>query len=147
MRARRHTGGPLRARGFSLIEVLAAFVILALVAAALFQLFSAALANAGASEEWSRAVLVAESRLAAAANVQPLVEATDQGSDDDGRIQWQTRTTLWEPAGVDAELSKVSEAMPTRLYRIEVDVRFPGLATGERRFSLATLRMAGKPLP
>ena len=66
-------------RGFSLIEVLAAFVILALVATALFQLFSGALLNASAADEWSRASLVAESRLAAAAGAVPLVETTDRG--------------------------------------------------------------------
>ena len=54
-------------RGFSLIEVLAAFVILALVATALFRLFSASLNNASASEEWSRALQVAESQLEVAA--------------------------------------------------------------------------------
>ena len=51
-----------RTRGFSLLEVLVAFVILALVATALFRLFSGALNNASAAEEWSRALLVAESR-------------------------------------------------------------------------------------
>ena len=53
-----------RARGFSLLEVLVAFVILAAVATALFRLFSGALANASAADEYSRAMLVAESALA-----------------------------------------------------------------------------------
>ena len=48
-----------RQSGFSLIEVLVAFVILALVATALFNLFSSSLNNASAAEEWSRAVQVA----------------------------------------------------------------------------------------
>jgi len=142
----RRRGGAKRSRGFSLIEVLAAFVILAVLATTLFRLFSAALANAGASEEWSRAVLVAQSRLAAAASVQPLVEANDEGSDDDGRIRWRTRTSAWEPPDADPELAKISDAMTTRLFRIEVDVRFPGFAGGERSFSLATVRMAAKTL-
>jgi general secretion pathway protein I len=146
MAGRRCPGGAKRSRGFSLIEVLAAFVILALVATTLFQLFSAALANAGASEEWSRAVLVAQSRLAAAASVYPLAEASDEGSDDDGRIRWRTRTAPWEPPDVDPEVAKVSTAMNTQLFRIEVDVRFPGFGGGERTFSLATVRMAGKTL-
>ncbi|HVE48752.1 MAG TPA: type II secretion system protein [Casimicrobiaceae bacterium] len=136
-----------RQRGFSLLEVLAAFVILALIATALFQLFSGALANAGASSEWSRAILVAESRLAAAANAVPLVETTDQGTDDDGRIRWQSRTSVWEPTDVEPELLKISEAMTTRLYRVEVDVRFPGLAGSDRSLTLSTLRLAAKGLP
>ena len=132
------------ARGFSLIEVLAAFVILALVATVLFQLFSGALQNASASDEWSRAVLIAQSRLAAAANAQPLVEATERGDDDDGRVKWETRVRAWEPPDVDPELARVSEGMLTRLYRVEVDVRFPGLAATERRFTLSTVKVAAK---
>jgi general secretion pathway protein I len=136
-----------RARGFSLIEVLAAFVILALVATALFQLFSGALQNASAAEDWSRAVLVAESRLAAAANTLPLLEATERGDDDAGRIRWESRVRAWEPPGVDPELARISEGMTTRLYRVEVDVRFPGLAGRERALSLATVRLAAKDPP
>jgi general secretion pathway protein I len=126
--------------------VLAAFVILAVMASTLFQLFSSALANAGASADWSRAVLVAESRLAAAASTFPLVEATDEGSDDDGRIRWQTRVVAWEPPSEDPELGKLLDTMATRLYRVEVAVRFPGFAGGERSIVLATMRMAGKAL-
>ena len=51
-----------RNSGFSLLEVLAAFVILALVATALFRLFSGSLQNASAAEDWSRALLIAESQ-------------------------------------------------------------------------------------
>jgi general secretion pathway protein I len=145
MRTQRRHAVRARSRGFSLIEVLAAFVILALIATALFQLFSAALANAAASEEWSRAILVAESRLAAAASAYPLVETTDQGTDGDGRIRWQTRTAVWEPPA-DPELAKLSDAMTTRLFRIEVDVHFPGASGRDRSFSLATLRMAQRTL-
>ena len=131
-------------RGFSLIEVLAAFVILALVATALFQLFSGALTNVSAAEEFSRAMLVAESRLAAAAGALPLVEAAERGDADDGRIRWETRVRAWEPPEVPPELARVSEGMTTRLYRVEVDVRFPGLAGRERTLSLATVKLAAK---
>lgn len=131
-----------RSRGFSLLEVLVAFVILALVATALFGLFSGALGNASASEDWSRAMLFAESRLAAAANPQTLQAAVERGSDDEGRVKWETRVTAWEAPGVDPELARLSETMATGLYRIEVDVSFPGVAGGERKFSLATVKLA-----
>ena len=50
--------------------MLVAFVILAVVATALCRLFSGALANVSAADEYSRAVLVAESALASAAIAQ-----------------------------------------------------------------------------
>jgi general secretion pathway protein I len=136
-----------RAAGFSLLEVLAAFVILSLFATSLFGLFSGALGNASAAEDWSRALLVAQSRLAAAASVQPLAEAADAGTEDEGRIRWETRVAPWNPPEVDPELARISEGMTTRLYRVEVDVRFPGIAGGERSIALATVRLAGKDLP
>jgi general secretion pathway protein I len=136
-----------RVDGFSLLEVLAAFVILALVATSLFQLFSGALGNAAAAEAYSRALLIAESRLAAAAGARPLVEVVERGDDDEGRIHWEARVKPWEPPNVDPELARVSEGMMTRLYRIEVDVRFPGIAGGERTLSLATVKLAAKDPP
>ena len=135
---------PYPDRGFSLLEVLAAFVILALVVTALFELFSGALTNAAAADEYSRAMLVAESRLAAAASALPLVESAERGDADDGRLQWESRVKAWEPPDVVPELAKLSDVMLTRLYRVEVDVRFPGPAGRERALSLATLKLAAK---
>src|SRR4030095_5653321 len=85
--------------GFSLLEVLVAFVILALVGTALFRLFSGALGNASAADDMSRAVLVAESVLAETASAQPLREATTQGTADDGRIEWTTHGGRYRAAG------------------------------------------------
>lgn len=50
-------------RGFTLLEILVAFAMLALVGSALLQLFQGGLTNLAAGEEYSRAALLAESRL------------------------------------------------------------------------------------
>lgn len=142
-----------RRRGFSLLEVLAAFVILALVATALFQMFSGALTNAAAADDWSRAVLFAESRLSLAANAEPLVES-DDGGNEEGGLRWESRVRALEtppPEIIESEMAPAEgepgalvDNRPTRLYRIEVDVHFPGLAGKERAFSLATVRLAAR---
>ena len=132
-------------RGFSLLEVLVAFVILSLVAVALFRLFSAALNNASAADDYSRAVLVAESALATAAAAQPLREATQSGAVDDGRIEWATRVEPYSPPGGGTlELAAVTETMPTRLYRVSAEVTFAGPAGGKRTFALATVRVGAR---
>src|ERR1700687_3257274 len=77
-------------RGFSLLEVLAAFVLLALVGTALLRLFSGALGNATLADEYSRATLYAESRLAAVSVEAPLKESTLQGNSDGGGYAWTT---------------------------------------------------------
>ena len=134
-------------RGFSLLEVLVAFVILSLVATALFRLFSGALANAAAASDWSRAMLVAETELTVAANAQPLREASDQGNDADGRIRWQTKVAPYDPPNTPDDIARASETMPMRLYRVSVDVRFPGDTGGERTISLSTLKIAQRNPP
>ena len=129
-------------RGFSLLEVLAAFVILSLVATALFQLFGGALNNAGVAEDASRAVLVAQSRLDAA-RLDPKAGSTS-GTEDDGRIAWSTRVEPWTAADQAADLATASQAMPTELQRIVVEVRFPGAGGRERTLELATLRVTAR---
>ena len=124
--------------------MLVAFVILALVATALFRLFSGALNNASAADDYSRAVLVAESVLAEAASTQPLREATQQGTLDDGRIEWASRIAPYVAPGTGADAERASDAMPTRLYRVSVDVTFPAPAGGKRTLALATTRIGAK---
>jgi general secretion pathway protein I len=128
-------------RGFSLIEVLAAFVILALVVTALFRSFSASMTNASAAEEYSRAMLVAESQLEAAAAAQPLREASERGTDATSRVEWETRVVPYDIPNVDPELEKASETLAMRLYRVTVDAKFAGADGRVRTVSLATVRM------
>ena len=127
--------------GFSLLEVLVAFVILSLVATALFRLFSGALVNASAADDYTHAVLVAESALTEAAAAVPLVETSNSGSADDGRISWTTRVTTYNAPGITPDIERVAEAMPMRLYRITADVTFAAPSGGTRTFVLATLRL------
>lgn len=128
-------------RGFSLIEVLVAFVIMALVATALFRLFSSSLNNAAAAEEYSRALLVAESQLEAAASAQPLREGSERGTDNAGRMQWESRVANYVVPDLDPDLDRASEALAMRLFRITVDVKYIGGDGHERTLTLATVRM------
>ena len=145
MQATRHDPKPIhRARGFSLLEVLVAFVILALVGTALFRLFSGALNNASAADDYSRAVLVAESVLAEAASARPLRESTQQGTVDDGRIEWTTRIAPYAPPGVNPDTERGSDSLPLRLYRVSAEVAFPSMSGGKRTLVLATTRISAK---
>ena len=139
-RSRRRTK---HAAGFSLLEVLVAFVILALVATALFRLFSGALVNAGAADDYSRAALVAQSALDEA-SLPPLREGTKDGAADDGRVTWVAHVTPYKPPDVSPDLEAASDALPLRLWRIVVDVTFSGPNGVPRTFTLATTRLGAK---
>jgi len=134
-------GAGRRTSGFSLLEVLVAFIIVALVVTALFRLFGGALGNASAADEYTRALLVAQSRLALAASAQPLRESTDAGSEADSSIEWRTSVTPYVPPDGDPDVERASETMATRLFRVTVDVSFPGLAGKSRTLTLSTLKV------
>jgi general secretion pathway protein I len=70
-------------RGFSLLEVLVAFTILAMLLGALFQVFSGGLRAARSGDQYTRATIIAQSRLAALGVEQPLREGVSSGTDDD----------------------------------------------------------------
>jgi len=129
-------------RGFSLLEVLVAFVILSLVATAIFRLFSGALGNASAAEEYSRAVLVAQSVLEEAAV--DLHERTQSGTAADGQVQWTVEVAPYEVAGLDPDVLRASAVLPIRMYRIVSRVRFPAPMGGERTITLSTLRIGAR---
>jgi len=133
-----------RAAGFSLLEVLVAFVILALVGTALFRLFGASLTNAGAADDYSRAAAFAESRLAMAEAGAPLHESTDQGTSDDGRYAWSTKVESYVPPGTTSDQQRLDQMLPVQLWHISVTVNWPGERGAARSFTLSTVRMAMK---
>ena len=130
--------------GFSLLEVLVAFVIVSLVATALFRLFGGALNNASAASDWSRALLVAETRLASAASALPLREGSDQGTEKDTALRWQTKVEPYATPDTPPELERASETTPTRVYRVTAEVRLPSDTGRDRVISLTTLRLAAR---
>ena len=135
---------PASAAGFSLLEVLVAFVILALVGTALFQLFGGALNNASAADEYSRAALFAESRLTAAAAETPLREGGDQGVSEDGKYAWATRIEPYVAPKTTADEDRLGQLAAVRLWRISVTVSWPGTLGNQRSVSLASVRLASK---
>jgi general secretion pathway protein I len=142
----RARGSPAASRGFSLLEVLAAFVVLALVGTALFRIFSGALGNASLSDEYSRATLYAESRLASPGVETRLREGAQQGTSDDGKYAWTARVEPYRTPGSTPDLDASVELMPVRLWRIAVTVSWPGVGGNDRSITLASVRLAPKEL-
>lgn len=143
------SGAVTRSRqgGFSLLEVLVAFVILALVGTTLFRLFGASLNNAGAADQYSRAAIYAESRLTLAAAGYPLKEANDQGTSDDGRYAWSSRVEPYVAPGTTDDQTRLAQLLPMQLWRLSVTVSWPGDRGNQRSITLSTVRMAMKLQP
>lgn len=124
--------------GFSLLEVLVAFVILALTMSVMMRIFSGGLRNAVLAEDYSRAVLLAESRLAEL-SVQP-VEG-EAGGEFDAKYRWRSSIHPW----VDDADAAGAQPLPVRLMAIEVSVAWADEGGKSREVGLGTLQLAPAP--
>ena len=70
---------PRPARGFTLLEVLVAFVVLAAGAGILYRTFSTGLTNVSTVSGYSEAIAIAEAKLGALGIEHPLVEGEESG--------------------------------------------------------------------
>ena len=119
-------------KGFTLIEVLVALVVLATTVVAVLQLFGGGLRLARAAGDHTEAALLASAKLADL-EPGPLAEGSTEGTD--GPYRWTRRVTL-DPALLPVP-PDTPEAMLIRLARVSVEVQW-----GQgRRFELATLRV------
>lgn len=132
--------GADRARGFTLIEVLVAFAILALALGVLLQVFSGGLENARVSEAYTTAALLAESKLAAVGAEEPLAEGQSEGRFDD-RFRWRVDVRPYEEGRSGAA---DPDAWPVSAFEVAVTVSWDQ-GDEERSVSLSTLRLAAKP--
>lgn len=124
-------------QGFSLLEVLVAFVILSMALGVLLRAFSGGMNNVLAAERYNRALLLAESKLAAVGTELPLEEGLSMGKDESGqdwRIQIQVHF-------VDGQLQDIS-GRQSDLYRVDVSVRFGEGDAPRRQIHLTTLKLA-----
>lgn len=122
-----------RQSGFSLLEVLVAFAILSMSLGVLYQAFSNSLRNVGASGDYSRAMIIAEARLAEAMAEVPISEGGDHGEVDE-RYKWEVTVQRYEYA----EEEFASRFTP---YQIQVMVSWrDGKHT--REYQLSTLRLS-----
>ncbi len=129
----------LRSAGFTLLEVMVAFVIAALALALVFDGALAGLRGSGESAREIQALTLARSRLAAADLTGAIEPGLREGSDPDG-FHWSRSIvplTTTQAGGVDT-------ARPLVLYDVRVTVRWPGPFGRTRAVSLET-RRAGQP--
>ena len=130
-------------RGFTLIEVVVAFVLLALVLSVSFEIFSTGMARASDLDDRARALVVAQSRLAATGAEEALKEGVASGESEDRRFQWTTTVRRADDASLSTDGSVPQSAYA--LYRIDVHVAWRGADAREHAMDLSTLSAAAKP--
>ena len=137
---------PVSARqtGFTLLEVLAAFVVFAVALAALMQVFTGGLRDAQLADEYARAVIMAQSRLAAFTAADSLQETTVSGTQ--GGFGWTVSSVAYDERLEDpaADLGRELN-LRVRLLRVESKVAWRAADGRDRDVNLATLVLGTKP--
>lgn len=124
-----------RAGGFTLLEILIAFSILAVALVALLQAFSQGLSGLRVAEERATAVMLARSKLAEVGESIPLEELEENGEFVNG-FEWRLAITSRE----DTQSSLDDDTL-IRLYDVSVVVERGELALAEVR----SMRVGGMP--
>jgi len=129
-----------RQRGFTLLEVVVAFVVLSLILTSVFQVFSAGLGRAGDLDDYSRALVVAQSKLAAAGIEEQVKEGETSGETPDRRYRWGLAVQKAPQAKEDGTATQGA----FDLYRVEVRVAWNSADGRERSLAMATLMLGPK---
>ena len=127
-----------RQRGFTLLEVLVAFAVLAVALGVAFEIFATGLRGARSADALTRAVLIAESRLARVGVETELTPGESEGETDDG-TRWRIEIHD-QPAEYSDDERVVTPSLPV-LLDIIVTVSW-GDAAGRQSFVLRTSRLA-----
>lgn len=165
--------GPQRVRGFSLIEMVAAFLIFAIGVGVLMQILASSMHNTRRSADYTQAALWAESMLDTVGVGQPVEEGSSDGRFDDD-YAWQLDIRKIDPQAIEppppagslideanadgnpqrqgqapissgAGNSGALEVSPVDLYRVDLTVLWGGSGR-QRQAHFSTLRAANPDL-
>jgi len=128
-------------RGFSLLEILIAFSILALSLGILLKIFSAGVNTAVVAEDYTAAVQIAES-LMAKTGVETPLQANQASGLENEKYHWLVEVSPFEfnPENVDPT------ALTAVLFKVKVTVSWGDDNVNDRQIELTTLKLINKTL-
>ena len=128
-----------RQAGFTLIEVVVAFVLLSLVLMTSFEIFTGGMRRASDLEDYSRALLIAQSRLSVAGTEEQFKEGEAQGESEDHRYRWTMVIRRTDEGAPPPGQGQPTANNPYQLYRVDVNVSWAGGDSRDRSLTLSTL--------
>ena len=128
-------------QGFSLLEILIAFSILALSLGILLKIFSAGVNTAVVAEDYTAAVQIAESLMAKTGVETPLQASQASGLENE-KYHWLVEVSPFEfnPENVDPT------AITAVLFKVKVIVSWGDDNANDRQIELTTLKLINKTL-
>jgi len=126
-------------RGFTLLEVIIAFVIMALIIGATFDTFSTGFRQAAITDQYAGAVIRAEARLALIGQTEPLDIGVRTGQIDQ-HYSWRTEITPVVRENPETQEPVAQDEGLLRLYSVVVSV-FWQESGNTRDVTLRSLRL------
>ena len=123
-----------RSQGYTLIEVLVAFMIMAMALTVLLRIFSGGVRNIDVSSDYARAVLIAESQLAATGIGETIYAGETHGIEEE-RFEWTRSVTPYLPSPDYSTTAK-----DVRAWYVTVTVEWPA-NNGSRSIDISTVRI------
>lgn len=124
-----------RTHGFSLIEVIAAILLLAITFAALMEVAGGSIRLSQNAAEYSQVALWARSLLDTRYTLDPIQPGVSEGHFN-SRYRWHLQVTPWVAPGVPP----AGNGNSTQMYRLDLDVMW-GVEPFERHAHFSTLRL------
>ena len=132
------SASPHFSRGFTLIEVLVAFMILTLSLSVLLRIFSGGLNNVAVAGDYAQAVLLAESQLAVVGRSEPLLVGQSYGESGQ-QFRWRRTIESYQPWEDDTALT-----MPVSGYHVSIEVSWTHNGR-DQQITLNSLRVQKRP--
>jgi general secretion pathway protein I len=137
-------GSPKHNKGFSLLEILVAFTLLAVAMGVLMQIFSSGVNGATLADRYAKATMYAESKLATVGIEETLKEGSAAGKFDDD-FSWSVVVRPYQdPFPRETSVIDYEKLMPSQLFEIALKVTFTPDDHRERVVNLSTLRIGPK---
>jgi general secretion pathway protein I len=126
-------------KGFSLLEILIAFSILAISLGILLKIFSSGVNTAVVAEDYTAAVQIAEGLMAKTGVETPLQPGEDSGLENN-KYHWLVEVSpfVFNPENVDVT------TMKAELFKIKVIVSWGDDGDNDRQVKLTTLKLINK---
>ncbi|MDD2725145.1 MAG: type II secretion system protein [Methylovulum sp.] len=129
----------LAQQGFSLLEILIAFSILAVSLGILLKIFSAGVNTAAIAEDYTVAVQLGESLMVRAGIETPLQAGEVSGRDND-KYSWEVVVSPYRFSPDDVDAFKLK----TELFKVDVVVSWDDDVGKGRKLELSTLKIRNK---
>ena len=138
VRLRTFAGAPRHSGGFTLLEVMLAFVIFALSFATVLEIMAGSMRSVRRASDDTQVALLAQSIIDLVGTEIPIEEGQFNGSDMD-RYDWSMGIYLYAASEEDVRSQELAELSGIELYQVDLDINWQA-GRRDRSMHFSTIR-------